>query len=57
MDRLWNALDVSPGLIRIPDREAEQNGLPRSMRFPWDQSQGVYYLGAFHQMHCLVGLW
>ena len=56
MDRHWNALDVSPGLIRLSDEYAVANGLPRSMRFPWDDSQGMYYLGAFHQMHCLVSI-
>ena len=54
LDDLWGALDVSLGLIRLPDEWAEGQGLPRSLRFPWDQSQGMYYLGAFHQMHCLV---
>ncbi|RDL32062.1 uncharacterized protein BP5553_09464 [Venustampulla echinocandica] len=53
LDRLWGELDVSPGLIRISDKWADANGLPRSTRFPWDNTQGMYYLGAFHQMHCL----
>ncbi|MCJ1239368.1 hypothetical protein MMC14_007364 [Varicellaria rhodocarpa] len=52
-DQLWNALDISTGVIAIPDHLAVQGGLPLSHRFPWDQSQGVYMLGAFHQMHCL----
>ncbi|KAH8660812.1 hypothetical protein BGZ60DRAFT_381676, partial [Tricladium varicosporioides] len=52
-DKLWYQLDVSPGIIRLSDEYAKANGLPLSQRFPWDQSQGVYFLGAFHQMHCL----
>lgn len=53
-DALWGALDISPGTIALSDEFAAQNGLPRSQRFPWDQSKGIYILGAFHQMHCLI---
>ena len=55
-DRLWNTLDVSPGSIAIPDDEARLLDLPPSARLPWDQSVGIYLLGAFHQVHCLVSL-
>ena len=54
-DALWGALDISPGTIALSDEFAAQNGLPRSQRFPWDESKGTYIIGAFHQMHCLVG--
>ena len=53
-DVLWGALDISPGTIVLSDEYAAQNGLPRSQRFPWDRSKGIYIIGAFHQMHCLV---
>jgi len=53
LDHLWDALDVSTGLVRISSDWALENGLPLSNKFPWDQSQGMYYLGAFHQIHCL----
>ncbi|KAF6224524.1 hypothetical protein HO133_011101 [Letharia lupina] len=53
-DALWGALDISPGTIALSDEFAAQNGLPRSQRFPWDQSKGIYIIGAFHQMHCLI---
>lgn len=55
-DALWGALDISPGTIALSDEYAAQNGLPRSQRFPWDESKGTYIIGAFHQMHCLVSL-
>lgn len=55
-DALWAALDISPGTIALSDGFAARNGLPRSQRFPWDKSKGIYILGAFHQMHCLVSL-
>lgn len=53
---LWGALDISPGIIALPDEYAAEKGLPRSQRFPWDKSKGIYVIGAFHQMHCLVRL-
>ena len=53
-DALWGALDISPGTIALSDDFAAQNGLPRSQRFPWDNSKGTYIIGTFHQMHCLV---
>ena len=53
-DALWGALDISPGTIALSDEFAAQNGLPRSQRFPWDETKGTYIIGAFHQMHCLV---
>ncbi|TVY43228.1 Phenylalanine aminomutase (L-beta-phenylalanine forming) [Lachnellula occidentalis] len=56
-DRLWNALDVSAGSIAIPDDEARLLGLPPSARLPWDQSVGIYLLGAFHQVHCLKSIY
>lgn len=54
LDRLWGAIDISDGIIAISDEEAKQWGLPLSERFPWDQSKGVYLLGAHHQIHCIV---
>lgn len=53
-DALWGALDISPGTIALSDEFAAQNGLPRSQRFPWDETKGTYIIGAFHQMHCLI---
>ena len=53
-DILWDQLDVNEGVIALADEYADSVGLPYSQRFPWNQTQGVYLLGAFHQMHCLV---
>jgi len=53
-DGRWGALDISPGTVALSDDFARQHGLPLSQRFPWDQSKGIYILGAFHQMHCLI---
>lgn len=54
LERVWNALDISPGLVAFPDEEATLLGLPPADRLPYDNTSGVYLLGAFHQIHCLV---
>ena len=54
-DRRWEALDISEGIIAMPDRVALNYDLPLSERFPWDQTKGVYLLEAHHNIHCLVG--
>jgi len=52
-DALWDSINIDPGVLAIPDSWADEHGIPRSQRFPWDQRQGVYLLGVFHQIHCL----
>ena len=53
-DYLWDALDTDPVTVAISDVWAKQHHLPQSIRFPWDDSKGLYYIKAFHQLHCLV---
>lgn len=55
-DKLWDDLDISPLVVALSDDWAEEHGLPVSVfRFPWDEkSKGLYYLKAFHGLHCLV---
>ncbi|MCJ1308626.1 hypothetical protein MMC25_002279 [Agyrium rufum] len=54
----WNAVweektDYSPGIIALDDSYAKSMGLPRSQRFPWDKSKGIYVLNAYHNLHCV----
>ena len=54
-DELWEGIDVSPLTVALTDEWASEHGLERSeSRFPWDDSKGLYYLKAFHGLHCLV---
>jgi hypothetical protein len=55
IDQVWDAIDLDVGVVTFSGEWADQNGLPRSARFPWDESQGIYELAAFHGLHCLVG--
>ena len=53
-DELWEALDTSPIAVALDDGWVEKHNLPKGTRFPWDHSKGMYFIKAFHQMHCLV---
>ena len=56
-DELWENLDISPLTVALTDDWAVEHGLDISeARFPWDDDKGVYYLKAFHGLHCLVCL-
>ena len=56
-DAYWNSLDASPVIVSIRYEEAEKKyGLGRSVRFPWDDEYGLYYIKAYHHIHCLVSL-
>ena len=43
-------------IVALSDEWAAEHDLPRSVfRFPWDEgSKGIYYLKAYHGLHCLV---
>ncbi|MCJ1312554.1 hypothetical protein MMC25_006228 [Agyrium rufum] len=51
-DRLWNAIDISEGMVAITHEESDSLGLPRSKTFPWDINKGMYLSHAHHAMHC-----
>lgn len=54
LDERWEAIDINPGVVAIPDDWADEHNLAPTQRFPWDTSKGVYLLTAFHTLHCLV---
>lgn len=54
-DELWRNLETSAVTIAVPDEWATEQGLEMSIRFPWDDTKGLYSIKVFHQMHCLVG--
>ncbi|MCJ1290925.1 hypothetical protein MMC34_002467 [Xylographa carneopallida] len=49
----WEALNFDLGNLALPDTYADAKGLPRAQRFIWDDSLGLYFLNAFHSVHCL----
>ncbi len=52
--KAWEDLSGDPGVVALSDEWALEKGLPKALRFPWDQSKGVYLLQGFHNLHCLV---
>jgi hypothetical protein len=42
--------------VQFSDEYAREHDLPRSARFPWDDSKGVYFIKALHEIHCLVSV-
>lgn len=50
----WEALSGDPGVVALSDEFVADKGLPVAMRYPWDESKGVYLLQGFHNLHCIV---
>lgn len=55
-DELWNGVDTDPLVVALSDDYAQQHDLEMSGRFPWDDEKGIYFLKAFHNLHCLASL-
>lgn len=53
-NELWDATGYDRGNIALDDEYAKSMDLPRSQRFPWDASKGIYYINAYHNLHCVV---
>lgn len=49
----WSRFTTN-GFVAIPHREAARHGLPAAEDFPDDPEKGVYVLGGFHELHCVV---
>ena len=57
-DQVWDSpeFDTYVGMVALDDKFVEQKGLPRSQRFPWDSSKGIYIFHGYHSLHCVVSL-
>ncbi|XWW99249.1 hypothetical protein V2A60_007258 [Cordyceps javanica] len=57
-DAAWKKLqlDIEAGWVALEDRHSESIGLPHSVRWPWDDSKGIYILSAAHELHCVYVL-
>ena len=53
-DKLWSELGIDAGVVALSDSYVSEKGLPEAMRFPWDDTKGVYFVNAYHNLHCLV---
>jgi hypothetical protein len=48
--------NASPVAIILGEKDAEAYGLEPSIPFPWDDEKQIYYIKAFHHIHCLVSI-
>ena len=55
-DKHWADIDIDAGVVALSDTFVTKNDLPEAMRFPWDDTKGIYFINAFHNLHCLVSL-
>ena len=53
-DRHWADIEIDAGVVALSDSYVSEKGLPEAMRFPWDETKGIYFLNAYHNLHCLV---
>jgi hypothetical protein len=54
---MWANIVVDRGTILVDNETVSRLGLDEQARnFPWETSKRVYYLNAFHQLHCLVSI-
>ncbi|KAI1807016.1 hypothetical protein F4811DRAFT_550245 [Daldinia bambusicola] len=52
-DRLWDSLDFDPGVVAVPKSWAAEKGLDEAATFPWDSSKSLYFVNAYHSLHCI----
>jgi hypothetical protein len=53
-EQSWNNLNYDLGSIALSYDYAASLGLSKAQPFPWDDSKRLYFLNAYHSVHCLV---
>lgn len=53
-DHLWDRIDIDSGIVAVPKSWAKEKGLPAGTTFPWDNDKALYFVNAYHSIHCLV---
>jgi len=48
----WDALNFDIGVVALDKEYAKSKALHASQSFPWDTSKGIYFINAFHSLHC-----
>ena len=56
VDRNWDAIEATHGLVALDQKVAAENGLPPSIELPSDPRKAVYSLEGYHSLHCLVSI-
>lgn len=54
-DTAWDAIAYNIGNIALDNEYVSEKNLPVGQEFPWDpEEKAVYFLSAYHSLHCLV---
>lgn len=53
-DRIWDKINYDSGIVAVPKQWAEQKGLALGVDLPWNTSKSMYFINAFHSLHCVV---
>ena len=53
-DAAWDAINHDSGIVAVDKSWAIQKGLPLGSTFPWDNDKAIYFVNAYHGLHCLV---
>ncbi|XXH04034.1 hypothetical protein Hte_010445 [Hypoxylon texense] len=56
-DHLWDRLDIDSGIVAVPKSWAKEKGLPEGTTFPWDTNKSLYFVNAYHSLHCLKNVY
>ncbi|KAI0179382.1 hypothetical protein GGR52DRAFT_570269 [Hypoxylon sp. FL1284] len=56
-DHLWDRLDIDSGIVAVPKEWAKEKGLPEGTTFPWDTNKSLYFVNAYHSLHCLKNVY
>ena len=54
VEAAWDSINDEHGVVALDRVWAEQQGLPASMVLPSQPNKAIYYLEAYHQLHCAV---
>ncbi|KAI0457083.1 hypothetical protein F5B21DRAFT_109458 [Xylaria acuta] len=49
----WGKLLGDPGVVALPSAYVKEKNLHQALPFPWDEDKSVYFLQAYHNLHCL----
>ena len=53
-DSLWEPVGEASGTVAVPKIWATEKGLPLGRDVPWNDSQTLYAINAYHSLHCIV---
>ncbi|KAI6090600.1 hypothetical protein F4821DRAFT_20904 [Hypoxylon rubiginosum] len=56
-DHLWDQIDIDSGIVAVPKIWAKEKGLPEGTTFPWDTDKSLYFVNAYHSLHCLKNVY